>query len=62
MINTNELYMYNSPVQKLRTDWVRLPKRSQKAMLQILILKELTIQSLAGANRAVIRTMDFLFV
>ena len=29
-------------------------------MVQILILKERTIQSLAGANRAVIRTMDFL--
>ena len=29
-------------------------------MVQILILKERTIQSLVVANRAVIRTMDFL--
>ena len=49
------------PLQKLQTDWVPLLKQSQKAMLQILFLKANNItQSLAGANRIVIQTMDFL--
>ena len=48
------------PLQKLQTDWVPLLKQSQKAMLQILFLKVNNTQSLAGANRIVIQTMDFL--
>ena len=48
------------PLQKLQTDWVPLLKQSKKAMLQILFLKANNTQSLAGANRIVIQTMDFL--